>query len=66
MEDRITELESRIAFLDDTVQALNDVIADQQLRLSKYERDLNAIKAHIKTLTPALPGQGVDDTPPHY
>jgi len=67
MENRVTELESRIAFLDDTVQSLNDVIARQQLLLNKFERDLDAIKTHVKTLSSELPGQGTgDEPPPHY
>ena len=30
LEIRINDLESRLAFQDDTIQALNDVLVDQQ------------------------------------
>ena len=33
LEARVTDLESQLAFQDDTIQALSDVLATQQLSL---------------------------------
>ncbi|NOZ54879.1 MAG: SlyX family protein [Gammaproteobacteria bacterium] len=67
MEDRVNELESRIAFLDDTVQELNDVIARQQLLLTKIENDMKTVKSHLNTLAAMASGQGTNEIPPpHY
>ena len=38
LKERVDELESRLAFQDDTIQALNDVIAAQQLELGRLRR----------------------------
>ncbi|MEB3736291.1 SlyX family protein [Halopseudomonas pachastrellae] len=36
-------MESRLAFQDDTIQALNDVIAAQQLELGRLRRSLELL-----------------------
>ena len=60
LTERMDELESRLAFQDDTIQALNDVIAAQQLELGRLRRSL-------ELLAPQLPDGGGDEAPPpHY
>ncbi|WVM88062.1 SlyX family protein [Halopseudomonas pachastrellae] len=43
LKERVDELESRLAFQDDTIQALNDVIAAQQLELGRLRRSLELL-----------------------
>ena len=42
LELRINDLESRLAFQDDTIQALNDVLVDQQRLLDRLQLQLAA------------------------
>lgn len=66
-EQRLTELEVRLAFIDDAVQALVGADAEQSMRIATLERmvrDLRSELASVRT------GQGHDShnepPPPHY
>jgi SlyX protein len=67
MDDRLIELESRIAFQDHTLQELNEVIVRQQREIDALRRELEALRAQLKTLAPALvAGRSEETPPPHY
>lgn len=44
---RIIELESRLAFQDDTIEELNGVIISQQHQIDRLESSLNIIKKQL-------------------
>ncbi|SDD80984.1 SlyX family protein [Aquimonas voraii] len=65
--ERIVELEMRVAFQDDTMQRLNAVITDQNLRIEQLERRLELMLTDLKSLRGLLyadPAQ--EPPPPHY
>jgi len=65
LEERMMELESRQAFQDDTIQALNDVLVTQQRALERMQLQMAAL---IKRQD-EMGGQGgfeEDAPPPHY
>ena len=67
MEERLTELESRMAFQDDTIQKLNDVIIDQQRQIDQLVLQVNAVKQQVDLLMPSLIADASEETPPpHY
>ena len=67
MDDRLIELESRIAFQDHTLQELNEVIVRQQREIDDLRRELEALRAQLKALAPALVASRSEETPPpHY
>ena len=67
MDDRLIELESRIAFQDHTLQELNEVIVRQQREIDELRRELEALRAQLKALAPALVASRSEETPPpHY
>ncbi|QXI29932.1 SlyX family protein [Pseudomonas vanderleydeniana] len=66
LEERVTELETRLAFQDDTIQALNDVLVGQQREVERLQLQMAAlIKRHEEMV-----GQfGISEDeapPPHY
>ncbi len=67
MNDRISELETRIAFQDKTVQELNDVVTRQQGEIDRLARELEALKIQLRSLS-AYPVASRDEEtpPPHY
>ncbi len=62
---RILILEEKSAYQEQTIDALNDVIIDQQAQLNILEEQLG----RLRTLLTAMhdrPGGGDDPPPPHY
>ena len=43
LEARVTELESRLAFQDDTLMALNDVLVEQQRVVERLQLQMAAL-----------------------
>ncbi len=67
MEDRIIELESRLAHQDHTLQELNDVITDQQSRLMQLETLVRSMADRLQAIGDMMPAtSGGDEPPPHY
>ena len=67
MEDRIVELETRLAFQESMLQDLNGVVARQQQEILSLRRDLEAVRAQLRALAPGLVENRRDEPPPpHY
>ncbi|GEM_PF-6851771 len=54
MEARIIELESRLAFQENTIEELNGVLADQQSQLETLAREVDGLKALLTRVLPLL------------
>ncbi len=66
MEEKIVDLETRLAFQDDTIQQLSDVIYRQQQQIDQLEKTVHQLVDKVQDLMHALPGKIVDEKPPHY
>ncbi|MEK6551480.1 MAG: SlyX family protein [Pseudomonadota bacterium] len=67
MSDRATELETRVAFQDKTIQELNDVVTRQQGEIDRLVRDMEALKVQVRSLSSYPVASRDDETPPpHY
>ncbi|KIQ06276.1 MULTISPECIES: SlyX family protein [Pseudomonas] len=65
LEDRIVELESRQAFQDDTIQALNDALVEQQKLIERLQLHMQALAKRQDEVSPF--GSAQDEAPPpHY
>ncbi|WKN23792.1 SlyX family protein [Azotobacter vinelandii] len=67
LEARINDLETRLAFQDDTIQALNDVLVVQQRVVERLQMQLEALAKRQEELIEEF--GSVDDDgapPPHY
>ncbi len=62
-DERLTELEVRIAYQDDVIAALNDVVRDFADRVTRLERDLAELRKSQGGPAPIGPP---DEPPPHY
>ena len=66
-EQRLMELEVRLAFIDDAVQALVVADAEQSMRIATLERMLHDLRSELASVRT---GQGHDPhsepPPPHY
>ena len=68
LQERVTDLESRLAFQDDTLQTLNEVVFAQQRLLERLEMQVKALARRQEELLSQLgqPGETEDAPPPHY
>lgn len=66
-EQRLIDIETRIAYQDQTLAELNDVLTDQQARLTRLENLAVTLGERIRSLaeTPAST-DGDEQKPPHY
>lgn len=69
IERRLEELESRLAFQDDLIESLNEVIARQDRDLARLELRLKALGDKLDDIaeSAAAPGGPAGhEVPPHY
>lgn len=64
MEDRIIELEVRVAYQDKIIADLDDVLRAFTSRVEALQRELVELKERIEGDQPDL--GPADDAPPHY
>ncbi len=65
-EERITELEIKVAYQDDLLLSLNDIVSEQQRQLIRLEEICKLLGQRIKTISSSSEiNQGVE-LPPHY
>lgn len=65
MDDRLTELEIKLAHLEAAHETLNSVIIEQERRIASLENQLALLKQHLRQLS----GSDIDpkhEKPPHY
>ena len=67
-ENRLIELEIKVAYQDDLLQTLNDIIATQQQQIDRLENAYNTMYERVNHLSQKLPedGQTNYEIPPHY
>jgi SlyX protein len=69
-EERFIELEIKIAYQDDLLQALNDIVAQQQQQIDRIVCSHKIISEQLNRLllkeTPAQSMLPEHDIPPHY
>ena len=62
---RILILEEKSAYQEQTIDALNDIIIEQQAQLNTLEEQLGRLRA-LLTAAHDRPSEGDDPPPPHY
>ena len=66
IDSRLTELEIKASFSEDTLDRLNEVVMRQQAQIDALLRQLNALREHMSTDGQATPRSLRDELPPHY
>ena len=68
-EGRLEELESRVAFQDDLIENLNQVVARQDREILQIRQEIAELKARFRELDDAASSAGSAsgfEVPPHY
>jgi SlyX protein len=66
LEQRITDLESRQAFQDDTIQSLNDVLVAQQRTVERLQLQMAALIKRQEETSSQFEAFEEEAPPPHY
>lgn len=66
LEDRVMELESRLAFQDDTIQALNDILIAQQRSMERLQLQMAALIKRQEEMGGQFEAFEEEAPPPHY
>ena len=66
-ENRVTELEIKIAYQEDLLHELNKIVGQQQHQISRLEATCKMLSDRIKSLSCEGGGsENFDEVPPHY
>jgi SlyX protein len=67
LEQRVNEVETRLAFQETTLQELNEALTSQQQQLSQMQAVLEKLRERIAELASNMQSDaGVEPPPPHY
>ena len=65
-EDRLIELETKIAFLENNLQELSDVVASQQKEIQTLNKTNKAVIDKLNALVSGEEISSEFEKPPHY
>lgn len=65
-ENRFTSLEEKIAYQEDMIKALNDVLYQQQVRIDRVESLCNQLLERLRSGLESGMNEAENERPPHY
>ena len=65
-DERLTDVEIRIAFLERTLTDLDDVVRSLADQMDLIRRELQELRAELSTDRITVSASAADDVPPHY
>lgn len=66
-DDRLVDIETKVAYQEDTIQALNDALCNQQKQIELLEAHLKILAEKMGELAQSGPGEKqAHEIPPHY
>lgn len=66
-DNRIDSVETKIAYLEDTLQTLNDIVSNQQKDIEELRVSCKYLVDRQKGLAEMIEGDAnADERPPHY
>lgn len=66
MQDRLTEIETKLAFAENLIETLNGTVFRQQEQIDLLQSELRLLYRQIQALQPADARSPDDEIPPHY
>jgi SlyX protein len=64
--EQLYDLQSQLAFQEDTIQALNSVVIEQQQQIGRLNEMINQLKSQMEATVDSEPGHTTNERPPHY
>ena len=66
LQERIDELEAKLAFAEDMIESLNLTVFRQQEQLDLMQQQIRLLHEHLQAVTPKEERNLRDEIPPHY
>lgn len=66
LTDRMERLETQLAFQEDTIAELNDLITEQNRELQKLHKHMILMVERVQQLDDDQKDAPIDERPPHY
>jgi SlyX protein len=67
METRITELEIKLSFAENTIESLNQTIFRHQQQLDRLQLEFRSLRDELANSQTSAPPRSLhDEVPPHY
>jgi len=66
-EDRLVDIETQLAYQEDLIQSLNQVVINMQQQIDQLELKNQRLQDNLKHMQALLPNnQNQSEQPPHY
>ncbi len=66
-EERLIDIESKLAHQDQLMLELNEVVTEQQAKIMQLEQLCSSLVERVRAMDESNPGDSPqDDRPPHY
>lgn len=68
MEDRLTKIESKLAFAEDLLDTLNQTVFRQQEQIDQLQQQIRVLYQQLQSASggPGEPRDPREEIPPHY
>jgi len=66
LEQALIDLQTRLAFQEDTLQSLNDTVADHQREIGDIRRQVGVLIGQLEQVLTDLDAAPENERPPHY
>lgn len=69
MQDELIELQTKLAFQEQTLAELNNALVSQQQQIDRLQIQIKMYEDRLSEVEESAPlstGQGQDEKPPHY
>jgi len=66
MSSKVEDLESRLAFQEDTLETLNKVVIEQQKEIEKLTTYIRVLKEKVSSVESSISQPENEAPPPHY
>jgi SlyX protein len=66
LEARLAEIEAKLSFSEDAIEALNRTIYRQQQQIDRLQQELRVLREVLDNASAAEPAPPRDEIPPHY